>query len=446
MNSTNSIQYPKFIIIAVNLLTLTMMLFLTELLLTRFLPYSITIHGHLYCENAEKYGWGFQPYELIRLCNPDTGEIFTSLSNGHGFRDKDRYYDNPKNSFRILVIGDSNTFGAVVPADKTYTRILENRLHSEGLNVEIINMAYGGWATDQQFEALKREGILYEPDVVILQFTTNDLKDNLYYRDLAAKGEKPFYYSIGQDGMLKRLINPYWEDHQSERKTILKTAVRKSQILQRLYGLYLSYRLQKFVLSIQHLVDQKKIAHLKLVFPEIQSGFLAELANFQEISYENLTVIVDKFNLNAQQDTISLILENRWFNKDWTPDLYFFPQPDENSPEWKLFFALLKGIQEVAEQNGADLAIFSNNEIGQYQWERSWHRISPDSISRQNFLAPSRTIQDFATQHGIDFISNLHRHDRAKTDPHPNIDGNEAMAKNVYEFLKEKYYGEMVAR
>ena len=50
------------------------------------------------------------------------------------------------------------TFGAVVSDNNMYTRILENTLQSAGYNVEVINISYGGWGTDQELEALNKRG------------------------------------------------------------------------------------------------------------------------------------------------------------------------------------------------------------------------------------------------------------------------------------------------
>src|SRR2546428_6902846 len=86
--------------------------------------------GHTASLNAQLYGWGFSPGEEILLGNPDTGEVYRSVANNHGWRDLDRTFANPDGKYRILVLGDSVTFGPVVPDDKTYTRILANKLQA----------------------------------------------------------------------------------------------------------------------------------------------------------------------------------------------------------------------------------------------------------------------------------------------------------------------------
>ena len=108
------------------------------------------------------------------------------------------------------------TFGATVPSDKVYTRVLEDMLRQDGYNVEVINIGYGGWGTDQELEALRNEGVRYKPNLVIIQFCSNDLTDNLVFANSDEQKEalragvhralKPFYYTISDDGRLLRHV------------------------------------------------------------------------------------------------------------------------------------------------------------------------------------------------------------------------------------------------
>ncbi len=95
---------------------------------------------------------------------------------------------------------------------------------------------------------------------------------------------------------------------------------------------------------------------------------------------------------------------------------------------------------------GAKLAIFSDNEIGHYRWERYWYRIKADEKSKNNYLAPTRLIRQFCKKNDIGFIKNIFIHTRARNDPHPNIEGNVAMASNIYRYLMERHAEEMRAR
>ena len=85
----------------------------------------------------------------------------------------------PDDVNRIVVIGDSHTYG-VVPLEDVYTRRLEAIFHQHGYrNIEVITLGVGAWGADQKLWVLEREGIHYKPDIVLYQFAANDIGDNL---------------------------------------------------------------------------------------------------------------------------------------------------------------------------------------------------------------------------------------------------------------------------
>ena len=83
---------------------------------------------------------------------------------------------------RILVLGDSFTFGEDVGDDETYSHQLEALLPG----AEVINLGVHGYGHDQMLLYLRQEGIRYRPDIVILGFLTGDMERNvLSFRDYA---------------------------------------------------------------------------------------------------------------------------------------------------------------------------------------------------------------------------------------------------------------------
>src|SRR5688572_24754504 len=83
---------------------------------------------------------------------------------------------------RILVVGDSFTFGEDVGDDETYTHHLQALLPG----TEVINLGVHGYGHDQMLIYLREEGVRYRPDVVILGFLTGDMERNvLSFRDYA---------------------------------------------------------------------------------------------------------------------------------------------------------------------------------------------------------------------------------------------------------------------
>jgi|WetSurMetagenome_2_1015567.scaffolds.fasta_scaffold112779_2 hypothetical protein len=124
-------------------------------------------------------GWALRPD--IRNGVLPGGQILNS--NTRGIRGKDEYrYGKPYNIMRILVLGDSFTFGEEVSDDQTFPAYLQQMLpHSE-----VINFGVHGYGHDQMLLYLQEEGVKYAPDIVILGFIYGDMRRNLTsFRDYA---------------------------------------------------------------------------------------------------------------------------------------------------------------------------------------------------------------------------------------------------------------------
>lgn len=98
--------------------------------------------------------------------------------NSHGLRDHEYAYRKEEGVFRIVATGDSFTYGTGVPSmDDTFLKRLEvalNRAALGGMRYEVINGAQPGYNTPQEFEWLKKEGIKYSPDLIMVVYFFND--------------------------------------------------------------------------------------------------------------------------------------------------------------------------------------------------------------------------------------------------------------------------------
>jgi lysophospholipase L1-like esterase len=98
-----------------------------------------------------------------------------------GFRDP-REYDLAKkpNTFRILVLGDSVTFGHGSIYESTYPYLLEARLKQWRPEVDwqVWNLGVPGYNTSQELAYLKEVAPAYQPDLVVVGFFFNDVFDN----------------------------------------------------------------------------------------------------------------------------------------------------------------------------------------------------------------------------------------------------------------------------
>jgi lysophospholipase L1-like esterase len=93
--------------------------------------------------------------------------------NSHGFRDREYSLTPPDGVFRIIVLGDSITFGNHMPASATFTEQLEARLADR--NVEVLNFGVGGYDTLNEAALLEEQGVDFEPDLVIIGYCINDV-------------------------------------------------------------------------------------------------------------------------------------------------------------------------------------------------------------------------------------------------------------------------------
>jgi len=102
------------------------------------------------------------------------------ILNNEGVRDKDYLITKPGNTKRIIVLGDSYTFGSGVEnKSDTYPKVLERKLNSEELvyNYEVLNFGISGLDSRREIEILKERALKYDPDLIIVGFVINDLNN-----------------------------------------------------------------------------------------------------------------------------------------------------------------------------------------------------------------------------------------------------------------------------
>jgi GDSL-like Lipase/Acylhydrolase family len=79
---------------------------------------------------------------------------------------------------RVVVLGDSFTWGAGVDFDDAYPQRLERALsRRRGGGVEVVNLALPGFKTDDELAVLEKQGLALAPDLVLLGYVLNDAED-----------------------------------------------------------------------------------------------------------------------------------------------------------------------------------------------------------------------------------------------------------------------------
>lgn len=96
--------------------------------------------------------------------------------NSRGLRDREYPYEKPASTYRILMLGDSITFGWGVALDDTVSKRLERMLNAAGggRRFEVINTGVGNYNTEMELAYYVDEGHRYNADLVILNYFIND--------------------------------------------------------------------------------------------------------------------------------------------------------------------------------------------------------------------------------------------------------------------------------
>jgi hypothetical protein len=98
------------------------------------------------------------------------------LINSQGLRDYEYTRRKEPGTFRIVGVGDSSLFGWGVPIEDSGLKVLERRLNQEfrARKFEVVNFAVPGYNTAMESETFVQRCLEYAPDLVLLNFNTND--------------------------------------------------------------------------------------------------------------------------------------------------------------------------------------------------------------------------------------------------------------------------------
>ena len=112
-----------------------------------------------------------------------------------GFRDREHTLDKPDGVYRIAVLGDEYSEAMAVPLKQAWWWQLPARLQECGFQpdklTEVLNFGVGGYGTAQEYVLLETTAMRYQPDLVLLQFSPNDVMDNS--RALTPQKDRPFF-------------------------------------------------------------------------------------------------------------------------------------------------------------------------------------------------------------------------------------------------------------
>lgn len=113
----------------------------------------------------------------------------TTISvNEIGLRD-DPLIDKTKTKLRILMLGDSYTWGFGVENHETFSQVLEKKFKQNGYDIDVINAGVVSYSPILEYLFVRERGLSLDPDIIILNLDLTDLRDDLSYEKLAVFDE-----------------------------------------------------------------------------------------------------------------------------------------------------------------------------------------------------------------------------------------------------------------
>lgn len=115
--------------------------------------------------------------------------------NGQGLRNAETG-PKPQGARRILMLGDSVTFGWGVGQNETLPVRLAEELVRRGQPSEVINTGVGNYNTAMEVAWFRERGLGYGPDIVVLNYFINDAEPTPIYRDVPWFARHSYAYAV----------------------------------------------------------------------------------------------------------------------------------------------------------------------------------------------------------------------------------------------------------
>lgn len=150
------------------------------------------------------YGHGLPPSTVMTAARPGEWE-FRYTINEYGYRGPAIPISNSYDRTNVVVLGDSYSMGVGVDDDEVYSAVLSREL---GDCFDVVNLGVGGYGLSHEIRRFYEFGVLYRPQVVVLQFFHNDPSDDLEDRITRVEdGRFRFRPTSHRVGWLKQMLS-----------------------------------------------------------------------------------------------------------------------------------------------------------------------------------------------------------------------------------------------
>jgi len=277
---------------------------------------------------------------------------YTYSNNQLGLRGNKDYDVTCKKCTRILLLGDSFTYGIGVNDDQTFGSIIENNLLTKFGLIEVINGGNGGKGTDYALKFFQLLGHEFEPDITILCFFCNDYADNIRNDYFIIDNQKKLHYKklnvtlYAKKSFLIKIPFYDWFISWSHAANLLKNAAMKLIDLKKGNGH--SDSIISYKNSEKGFADEKSIQITKLFILELNKLLLnknskfiivyipmdreiIKYRNYHEISYDEINISKITNELNIKYLSLTPLISNSMYNINelyyreghWTPEAHY---------------------------------------------------------------------------------------------------------------------------
>lgn len=327
------LQHPTVLNLLLTILALLFPLTLLEILLQPFSTIPVK-DVSIYMED-DVLGWKLKP-NISQMYDGTRVE-----TNSCGLRNEE-ILSHERNSVRILFLGDSVTFGLRLNSHfDAFPEQTEQILNQESsVPYESINAGVPGYSTYQEFQYLLRDGMNFQPDIVILSFVLNDVFDTyttVRFEDWGADSPVPYIMtSTLEEWMnkssliffMKKIYHWYRYDRHRQQNAIYQELLNVQSLItksshpeiQKAWSVTLDY-----VLQIKDCCDRNDIQILLVIFP---FRFQLETPDLWDFPPEHVGIPQDTILRFAAQSHIHAVdmfplMREKMQHEQWSKDDLF---------------------------------------------------------------------------------------------------------------------------